>query len=134
MVSSEERVGSYKPKTKSKFVFYNEHGVVLAVVKNLCDLITVMKDLDPIILHVHLSSDIRNDLFDTGLLSDLSGPVIQTDLPLWLSHALGEPTLASKILDLTLKYSHNSKILKEKVIVLCEEAEENRHKKMLEKR
>ncbi|MFW9990417.1 MAG: DUF5752 family protein [Candidatus Odinarchaeota archaeon] len=133
MVSSEERVESYKPRTKTKFLFYSGSGKKIAEIKNLSELITVMIDLDPYILHFHLSNDIRNDVFGTDGLPELNGPVIQTDLPLWLSHVLGESELASKVLDLTSKHANDSKTLKEKVIAICKKHEAIRRKKMLER-
>ncbi|MHA1169869.1 MAG: hypothetical protein ACTSRU_18730 [Candidatus Hodarchaeales archaeon] len=133
MVSSESRIKSFKTPSKSKYTFYSGSGKKIATVKNISELITVMADLEPLILHFHISHDIRDDFNGTSS-PGVNGPVIKIDLPFWLSHALGEPELATKILDLSIEYSNDSMKLKDEVIKACKEVETLLLKKMVKKK
>ncbi len=133
MVSSESRLKSFKMPSRSKYTFYSGSGKKIATVKNLSELITVIADLEPLILHFHICHEIRDD-FNALNSPSLSGPVIKIDLPFWLSHALGEAELATKILDLSLKHSNDSKTLKSEVIKACKESEVLLLKKMVKKK
>ncbi|MHA1331345.1 MAG: DUF5752 family protein [Candidatus Hodarchaeales archaeon] len=109
-----------KCQPELEFRFFGSNGKVIATISNLPELITALPEIPAIIAQFHVFRETTQDIFEDR---QLDGPVVRSDLALWINYVLGDVELSRRIYELG-KTEKNAKLLKEKVIKTLREREQ----------
>ncbi len=103
-----------------QFKFLGSNGKIIARVTNLSDLISILSEIPATIAQFHIFRETTQDIFEPR---HLDGPVVRSDLALWINYVLGDTELSRKVYEMGKSESANPGILKKKVIELLKERE-----------
>ncbi|MFX0184175.1 MAG: DUF5752 family protein [Candidatus Hodarchaeota archaeon] len=101
------------------FRFYGSNGKVIATISNLSELISTLSEIPPTIAQFHIFRETTKDIFEPR---QLNGPVVRSDIALWVNYVLGDIELSKRIYEIGKKEKIAEK-LKEEVINLLKERE-----------
>jgi len=101
------------------FKFYGNNGRVIIEVSNLEELISALQEIPAVIAHFHIYRSTTAGLFDSA---PLDGPVIRSDIALWINYVLGDSELSRRVYDAGTEESNPIK-LKERVINILKQRE-----------
>lgn len=107
-----------KCPTSLVFKIRGSKGRILATVSNLSELISTLLDIPPTIVHFHIFRETTAGLFD----EQLTGPVVRSDIALWINYVLGDVELAQRVFEVG-KHEKSPRQLKNKVISTLKERE-----------
>ncbi len=102
------------------FRFFGSNGKVIATISNLSELISTLPEIPATIAQFHIFRETTKDLFD---LKQLDGPVVRSDLALWINYVLGDVELSRRVYELGKMESTNPETLKQRVIDLLKQRE-----------
>ncbi len=100
------------------FRFYGSNGKVTAIISNLSELISTLSEIPSTIAQFHIFREINDGIFD----EHLNGPVIRSDIALWINYVLEDTELALKVYEIG-KMEKSADNLKEKVLFVLKERE-----------
>lgn len=125
MVGTDSTVGFAKEAFKKcspelAFRFYGSNGKVIATISNLSELITTLPEIPATIAQFHIFRETNKDLFNT---TQLSGPVVRSDLALWINYVLGDVELSRRVYEIGKTESNNPVTLKQQIIDLLKNRE-----------
>ena len=101
------------------FRFIGNQGRTIATITNLSELISILSEIPATIAQFHVFRETTQDIFEP---QQLDGPVVRSDLALWINYVLGDIELSRRIYDLG-KTEKNAEKLKGKLIILLKERE-----------
>ncbi|MHA1942549.1 MAG: DUF5752 family protein [Candidatus Hodarchaeales archaeon] len=101
------------------FRFIGNQGRTIASITNLSELISTLPEIPATIAQFHIFRETTQDIFES---QQLDGPVVRSDLALWISYVLGDLDLSTQIYEIG-KTEKNADKLKEKVILKLKERE-----------
>jgi hypothetical protein len=101
------------------FRFFGSGGRVIATISNLSELISTLPDIPSIIAQFHIFRETTQDIFEPR---QLDGPVVRSDLALWINYVLGDADLSRRVYDIG-KSEKNADLLKTKIIALLKDRE-----------
>lgn len=101
------------------FRFYGSNGKVIATITNLSELITTLSEIPSSIAQFHIFRETTDGIFDLPL----SGPVVRSDISLWINYVLGDTELSRRIYEAG-KIEKNADRLKESIIRILKEREQ----------
>jgi hypothetical protein len=96
------------------FRFIGNQGRTIATITNLSELISSLSEIPATIAQFHVFRETTQDIFEP---QQLDGPVVRSDLALWINYVLGDKELSRRIYDLG-KTEKNAGKLKKKLITL----------------
>ena len=102
------------------FRFFGSNGKVLATISNLPELISILPEIPATIAQFHIFRETLQDLFDP---KQLDGPVVRSDLALWINYVLGDAELSRRVYEIGKAESNNPEILKQRIIELLKQRE-----------
>ncbi|MFX1282248.1 MAG: DUF5752 family protein [Promethearchaeota archaeon] len=102
------------------FRFYGSNGKVIATISNLSELISTLPEIPATIAQFHIFRETTQDLFE---LKQLDGPVVRSDLALWINYVLGDVELSRRVYELGKMESTNPEALKRQIIELLKQRE-----------
>ena len=102
------------------FRFYGSNGKVIATTSNLPELISALPDIPATITQFHIFRETTQDIFEP---KQLDGPVVRSDLALWINYVLGDVELSRRIYEIGKKEKEAEK-LKAQVINILKEREQ----------
>ncbi|WP_455140716.1 DUF5752 family protein [Candidatus Hodarchaeum mangrovi] len=102
------------------FRFFGSNGKVLATITNLPELISILPEIPATIAQFHVFRETTYDFFEDR---ELDGPVIRSDLALWINYVLGDVELSRRIYDIG-KSIKDAQLLKETVIEVLRKREQ----------
>ncbi|MHA1969193.1 MAG: DUF5752 family protein [Candidatus Hodarchaeales archaeon] len=106
------------------FRFYGSNGKIIAKTTNLSELISILPEIPATIAQFHIFRETTQDIFEPRHLDGhLDGPVVRSDLALWINYVLGDTELSRRVYEIGKSESANPEILKKKVIKLLKERE-----------
>ncbi|UCG90075.1 MAG: hypothetical protein JSU57_06330 [Candidatus Heimdallarchaeota archaeon] len=103
------------------FRFFGSNGKVIATISNLSELISTLPEIPATIAQFHIFRETTQELFD---LKQLDGPVVRSDLALWINYVLGDVELSRRVYELGKTESINPEALKQRVIELLKQREQ----------
>jgi hypothetical protein len=103
------------------FRFFGSNGKVMATISNLSELISTLPEIPAIIAQFHIFRETSQGLFDP---KQLNGPVVRSDLALWINYVLGDAELSRGVYEIGKSESTNPKTLKQRVIDLLKKREQ----------
>ncbi|UCE15047.1 MAG: hypothetical protein JSV04_07675 [Candidatus Heimdallarchaeota archaeon] len=103
------------------FRFFGSNGKVLAEISNLSELISTLPDIPATIAQFHIFRETDQDLFDSR---QLDGPVVRSDLALWINYVLGDTELSRRVYEVGKAKLSDPETLKKKVIELLKQREQ----------
>jgi hypothetical protein len=101
------------------FKFLGNGGRTIATITNLSELISILPEIPATIAQFHIFRETTQDIFEPR---QLNGPVVRSDLALWITYVLGDHELARRIYEVG-KIEKNAEKLKESIIKLLKERE-----------
>ncbi len=84
------------------------------------ELITTLPEIPATIAQFHIFRETFTYLFDT---KQLSGPVVRSDLALWINYVLGDVELSRQVYEIGKTESNNPETLKQRIIDLLKKRE-----------
>lgn len=102
------------------FRFYGSNGKILATTSNLSELISTLPDIPATIAQFHIFRETTQDIFEPR---QLNGPVVRSDLALWINYVLGDLELSIRIYEVG-KAEKDPEVLKAKVIEILKQREQ----------
>jgi hypothetical protein len=102
------------------FKFLGSNGKIIGRVTNLSDLISILPEIPATIAQFHIFRETTQDIFEPR---HLDGPVVRSDLALWINYVLGDTELSIKVYEMGKSESANPEILKKSIIELLKERE-----------
>ena len=113
-------------KGQPVFRFIGSNGKIIGMVENLPELVTILPQVHPVILHHHMTKEATHGIFEyqkEGRSTDILGiPIPISDLPMWILYVLGDTDLAETLIHL-VQTIDDSAILKNKVTEACRDRE-----------
>ncbi len=103
------------------FRFFGSNGKVIAKISNLSELISTLPEIPATIAQFHIFRETSQELFDP---KQLNGPVVRSDLALWINYVLGDAELSRRVYEIGKSESTNPKTLKQRVIELLKKREQ----------
>ncbi len=104
------------------FRFYGSNGKIISSVCNLSELISVLPEIPATIAQFHVYRETTQGIFDEP--PELDGPVVRSDLALWINYVLGDVELSRRVYELGKEFANNPETLKLKVIEILKEREQ----------
>jgi hypothetical protein len=101
------------------FRFYGSNGKVIATISNLSELISTLSEIPSTIAQFHIFRETTKDIFEQR---HLNGPVVRSDIALWINYVLGDVELSRRIYEIG-KAEKNAEKLKIKIIETLKERE-----------
>lgn len=101
------------------FRFFGSGGRTIATISNLSELISTLPDIPAIIAQFHIFRETTQDIFEPR---QLDGPVVRSDLALWINYVLGDTDLSRRVYEIG-KTEKNAEVLKSKIIELLKARE-----------
>ncbi len=101
------------------FRFIGNQGRTIATISNLSELISTLSEIPATITQFHVFRETTQNIFEP---QQLDGPVVRSDLALWINYVLGDIELSRRVYDLG-KTEKNAEKLKGKLILLLKERE-----------
>lgn len=101
------------------FKFLGNTGRTIATVTNLSELISILPEIPATIAQFHIYRETTQDIFESR---QLDGPVVRSDLALWISYILGDHELARRVYEIG-KSEKDAEKLKYSIITLLKERE-----------
>jgi len=101
------------------FRFYGSNGKVIATISNLSELITTLSEIPPSIAQFHIFRETIDEIFDF----QLNGPVVRSDIALWINYVLGDTELSRRIYEAG-KEEKNADRLKKRIIKILKDREQ----------
>ena len=102
------------------FRFFGSNGKVIATITNLPELISILPEIPATIAQFHVFRETTHDFF---VNRELDGPVIRSDLALWINYVLGDVELSRRIYDIG-KSIKDAPSLKQAVIEVLRKREQ----------
>lgn len=109
-----------KCRKGEEFKFYGSSGKIIAKTRTLSELISTLPEIPATIVQFHIFRETTQDIFEPR---SLDGPVVRSDLALWINYVLGDTELSRRIYDIGKDISSNSEILKQRIIEALKERE-----------
>lgn len=103
------------------FRFFGSNGKVMATISNLSELISTLPEIPATIAEFHIFRETSQELFDP---KQLNGPVVRSDLALWINYVLGDAELSRRVYEIGKSESTNPETLKQRVIELLKKREQ----------
>lgn len=103
------------------FRFFGSNGKVMAIISNLSELISTLPEIPATIAQFHIFRETSQELFDP---KQLNGPVVRSDLALWINYVLGDAELSRRVYEIGKSESNNPETLKQRVIELLKKREQ----------
>ncbi len=91
----------------------------IASISNLSELISTLPDIPAVITQFHIFRETTLDIFEPR---QLNGPVVRSDLALWINYVLGDVDLSRRVYEIGKK-EKNAELLKSKIITLLKDRE-----------
>ncbi|NHJ01957.1 MAG: hypothetical protein EAX86_07410 [Candidatus Heimdallarchaeota archaeon] len=104
------------------FRFYGSNGKIIASTSNLSELISTLPEIPATIAQFHVYRETTQGIFDEP--AELDGPVVRSDLALWINYVLGDIELSRCVYELGKEFANNPEELKQKVIEVLKEREQ----------
>ncbi|MHA2237540.1 MAG: DUF5752 family protein [Candidatus Hodarchaeales archaeon] len=101
------------------FRFFGSGGRKIASITNLSELISTLPDIPAVITQFHIFRETTRDIFEPR---QLDGPVVRSDLALWINYVLGDVDLSRRVYEIG-KTEKNAELLKSKIITLLKDRE-----------
>ena len=101
------------------FRFLGNRGRTISTITNLSELISILPEIPATIAQFHIFRETTQDIFEPR---QLDGPVVRSDLALWISYVLGDHELARRIYEVG-KTEKNTDQLKDSILTLLKERE-----------
>ena len=101
------------------FRFLGNRGRTISTLTNLSELISILPEIPATIAQFHIFRETTQDIFESR---QLDGPVVRSDLALWISYVLGDHELARRIYEVG-KTEKNADNLKDSILTLLKERE-----------
>lgn len=101
------------------FRFLGNRGRTISTITNLSELISILPEIPATIAQFHIFRETTQDIFEPR---QLDGPVVRSDLALWISYVLGDHELARRIYEVG-KTEKNADNLKDSILTLLKERE-----------
>ncbi len=102
------------------FRFFGSNGKVIASISNLSELISKLHEIPATIAQFHIFRETSQGLFDS---KQLSGPVVRSDLALWINYILGDVELSRRVYEIGKAEHSNPEALKKRVIEILKQRE-----------
>lgn len=109
-----------KCRPEDSFRFYGNNGKIIAITTNLSELISTLPEIPATIAQFHIFRETTQDIFEPR---PLDGPVVRSDLALWIEYVLGDMELSRRVYEIGKAESANPEILKQKIIEVLKERE-----------
>ena len=103
------------------FRFYGSNGKVLATISNLSELISTLPDIPATIAQFHIFRETTDKIFEQ---KQLDGPVVRSDLALWINYVLGDIELSRRVYEIGKKESNDPGNLKRQTIQILKKREQ----------
>ncbi|MHA2225990.1 MAG: DUF5752 family protein [Candidatus Hodarchaeales archaeon] len=103
------------------FRFYGSNGKVLGTITNLSELISTLPDIPATIVQFHIFRETTDEIFEQKLLD---GPVVRSDLALWINYVLGDIELSRRVYKIGREESNNPESLKRLIIKILKNREQ----------
>ena len=100
------------------FRFYGSNGKVIATITNLSELISTLSETPATIVQFHIFRETTDGIFD----QQLDGPVIRSDIALWINYVLDDAELARRVYEIG-KTETDADKLKETILIILKERE-----------
>ena len=94
----------------------------MAIISNLSELISTLPEIPATIAQFHIFRETSQELFDP---KQLNGPVVRSDLALWINYVLGDAELSRRVYEIGKSESNNPETLKQRVIELLKKESKN---------
>ena len=101
------------------FRFFGSGGRTIATISNLSELISTLPEIPAVIAQFHVFRETTQDIFEPR---QLDGPVVRSDLALWINYVLGDVDLSRSVYEIG-KTEKNAELLKSKIIALLKDRE-----------
>ncbi|MFX0014212.1 MAG: DUF5752 family protein [Promethearchaeota archaeon] len=102
------------------FRFFGSNGKVIATISNLSELISTLPEIPATIAQFHIFRETTQDLFES---KELDGPVVRSDLALWINYVLGDAELSRRVYEIGKTESSHPESLKKQIIELLKQRE-----------
>ena len=102
------------------FRFYGSNGKIIAQTTNLSELISTLSEIPATIAQFHIFRETTQDIFEPR---HLDGPVVRSDLALWINYVLGDTELSRSVYEIGKAESADPEVLKKKIIELLKKRE-----------
>ncbi len=103
------------------FRFFGSNGKVIATISNLSELISTLPEIPATIAQFHIFRETTQGLFES---KQLSGPVVRSDLALWINYVIGDAELSRRVYEVGKAESSNPENLKKRVIEILKQREQ----------
>ena len=102
------------------FRFFGSNGKVIATITNLSELISTLPEIPATIAQFHIFRETTQGLFES---KQLSGPVVRSDLALWINYVIGDAELSRRVYEVGKVESSNPENLKKRIIEILKQRE-----------
>ena len=103
------------------FRFFGSNGKVIATISNLSELISTLPEIPATIAQFHIFRETTQGLFES---KPLDGPVVRSDLALWINYVLGDTELSRRVYEIGKAESSNPENLKKQIIKILKQREQ----------
>lgn len=103
------------------FRFFGSNGKVIAKISNLSELISTLPEIPATIAQFHIFRETTQGLFES---KQLDGPVVRSDLALWINYIIGDAELSRRVYEIGKAESSNPESLKQHVIKILKQREQ----------